>query len=719
MQSNRRDFLKNSGRVATGLAVSFYLPGCSSGKKWGKPGDLETNAALRITPEGRVVFTLARVEMGQGTLTGETTIVAEELGLAPEEIEIEFAPAHPDFAVPGIGAQITGGSNSTRTSFPVLRKAGAQAREALRAAAAEKWGVSPDAVQLTGKRLIHSASKKSIGIGEVATAAQKHIRDDVPLKPKSAWKYIGKPRQRLDAASKTDGSAKFGMDFDPEGMEVAIVLRAPLGAKPIKIDKSSLEVLGVHAVVEIPSGVAIIADRYHQLLKARRQVKVEWSKGTFDTDTMWRQYEQAVEQGDMAAVRDEGDVSGVLEKATAKVSAEYRLPFLAHATMEPQCCTAWVRDDRVDVWAPTQAPGQFALTAARITGVSRTKCHIHQTLLGGGFGRRGEVDGLAEALELSMIRKKPVRVMFSREDDTQHDFYRPASLHRLEAVVEKGRPVAWDHRIVQQSVMARVLPFLAKEVAPAVMAPVVSWGMSTFADDVSIIEGAQDIPYGIENFRLRYHTAPSEVPVGFWRSVGHSSTGFVTESFIDELAHAAQKDPLEFRRAIMANSPQHRKVLDLVAEKSDWGKPLPKGRARGIAVVKSFESYVAEVAEVSIEEGRIRVHRVVVAADVGQMINPDIVKMQLESGVVFGLGAVLKAEAITYKGGRVQQSNFHDFQPLRMHESPQIDVHIVDSDAPPTGVGEPGTPPIAAAVSNAVFALTGQRLRSLPLRLPA
>ena len=715
--STRRDFLKETGRLSAGLAFAFYLPGCWGAKKWGAPADLETNAALRITPEGRIIFTLARVEMGQGTLTGETMMVAEELNIDPSEIDIEFAPAHVDFAVAEYGVQITGGSSSTRTSYPVLRKAGAMAREALRSAAAQKWGVDPSKVTLQGKRLMHADGTTSMSIGEVATAAQKHIKDDVALKPKSEWMLIGKPRTRLDAGSKSDGTAKFGMDYDPEGLEIAVILRSPLGAKVVSIQsEEALKIPGVKAVFEVPRGVALVADRYHQLLKARRVVKVQWSDSTFNTDAMWKAYEAAVETGDMESARDDGDVDTALNQE-AKVTAEYRLPFLAHATMEPQNCTAWVQKDRCDIWVPTQGPSQCAVIAEKLTGIPRSKCHIHQTLLGGGFGRRAEIDFVAEAVQLSKVRNKPVRVMFSREDDTQHDFYRPASLHRLEGSVREGRPVAWDHRIVQESVTTRVIPQFLSEAVPSALVSVAGWAMTAFSADASIAEGAHELPYAIENFRMRYHKAPEDVPVGFWRSVGHSSNGFVVESFVDELAHAAKKDPVDFRRDIMTGSPQHLRVLELAAEKSGWGQPMPEGRARGISVVKSFESYVAEVAEVSVDDGKIRVHRVVAAVDVGQPINPDIVKMQIESGIVFGLSAALKNEAITFKDGRVEQSNFHDFEPLRMDECPDIEVYIVDTDAAPTGVGEPGLPPVAAAVANAVFALTGKRLRELPLRL--
>ena len=714
----RRDFLADAGAVTAGLAIAFQLPACSGGKKWGAVGDLETNAALRVTENSRVVFTLARVEMGQGTLTSETAMVAEELNIHPSEIDVVFAPAHLDFAVPGFGIQLTGGSSSTRTSFPVLRKAAAMAREALRAAAAEEWGVPSSKIRLDGRTLSGPHPQQSMPIGSVATAAQKHVKEDVPLKPKSEWKYIGHSLARLDAKAKTDGTAKFGMDEDPPGLEIAVVIRGPLGAKPSSVDSAAaLEMPGVKAVFEIPSGVAVVADRYHQILKARREVKVVWSKSRFDTNEMWRRYETAMSGTDWSIAHSGGDVDNTLSEATEKLEAEYRLPFLSHATMEPQNCTASVRDGHAELWVPTQGPGQCALVTERITGIPRARVKVNQTFLGGGFGRRGEVDFVAEAVHLSRIRKKPVRVMYSREDDTQNDFYRPASLHRIRGALRQGRPVAWDHRIVQQSVFARVVDSLLREAMPSPMASIAGWGMTTFSNDGSIVEGAEHLPYAIQHMRLRYHSAPSEVPVGFWRSVGHSSTGFVVESFIDELAHAAQKDPFAFRKDIMAGSPRHLAVLKLAAEKAGWGTPPPRGRGRGIAVVKSFESYVAEVAEVSVDKGRVRVHRVVAAVDVGQPINPDIVKAQVEGAIVYGLSAVLKEEAITYKDGRVQQSNFHDFEALRFDECPEIEVHLVDSDAAPTGIGEPGLPPIAPAVANAVFALTGQRLRSLPLRL--
>lgn len=716
----RRTFLKEAGTASAGLYLAFHLPACSSARKWGKPEDLEANAALRITPEGAVIFTLARVEMGQGTMTGETTMVAEELNLDPEEIEIQFAPAHADFNNPEWDVQLTGGSTSTRTSFPHLCKAGAVAREALISAAAAKWGVPRSEIQLEGKVVEHTKSDKKAGIGELVAEAKKHIDLEAEPKPRSEWRYIGKARPRLDAKAKSDGSAKFGTDEDPPDMEVAVIVRGPLGARPTKIESEKiLKMPGVKAVLEVPTGVALVADRYHRAMKARRMLNVEWSKGTFNTDEMWKRYAATLDGGETGSTRarSDGDAAGTLANAKNVVEAEYRLPFVAHATMEPQNCTAHVQANRVDIWAPTQGPGRCVIAAQDITGLSRDKIFVHQTLLGGGFGRRGEGDFVEEAVHLSKVRKKPVRVMWSREDDTQHDFYRPASLHRLKGAVDGERPVAWAHHVVQQTMMKRLVPDMLREPMPAPIAKAATWGLLTFTNDAGIIEGADHIPYGIENVSVRYHTAPYEVPVGFWRSVGHSSNAFVVESFIDELAHAAGQDPVDFRRKLLTGHARHLGVLELAAKESGWGTPLPEGHARGVAVHKSFESYVAEVAEVSVEDGKIRVHRVVAATDVGQPINPDIVRAQVESGIVYGLSAALTQEEITYKEGRVQQSNFHDFEVLRMADCPKIEVHLVESTERPSGIGEPGTPPIAAAVGNAVYALTKKRLRSLPFRL--
>ncbi|MEM6733848.1 MAG: molybdopterin cofactor-binding domain-containing protein, partial [Myxococcota bacterium] len=393
------------------------------------------------------------------------------------------------------------------------------------------------------------------------------------------------------------------------------------------------------------------------------------------------------------------------------------LPFLAHATMEPQNCTAWVHDGRCEIWTPTQAPMQCAIAAADVAGVPRSKVTVHQTLLGGGFGRRSETDYVVEAVHLSKVRKTPVRVQWSREDDMQNDFFRPASLHRLRARVTDGKIDAWEHRVVQQSCMERAVPNLLAEVMPRPLAGAAGWAMTATSNDPSIIEGADHLPYAIPNVSVGYQTADEPVPVGFWRSVGHSSNGFVVESFIDELAHRAERDPVELRRELLRDHPRHLGALNTAAKAARWSTPVPEGRARGVAVHHSFSSYVAVVAEVSLENGTIRVHKLTGAIDCGIAVHPDGVRAQIEGGMIFALGPTLTQAEITFENGSVQQSNFPDFQTLRFASAPEVEVHIVDSQEPPTGAGEPGVPPTAAAVANAVFALTGKRLRSLPLRM--
>ncbi|MGF1510746.1 MAG: molybdopterin cofactor-binding domain-containing protein [Myxococcota bacterium] len=717
----RREFLRNVGLGTTGLTLSFHLPACTA-KKWGAPRDLEPNAALRITPDGTVIFTLARVEMGQGTLTSETMMVAEELNHPPANIQVVHAPAHSDFANPEYGVQITGGSNSTHTSWPVLRKAGAMAREALLSAAAADWGVNRREIELENGTLTHAPSGRSASIGSFATRAQRHLDDDAKPKDPTAWRILGRDHRRLDARAKVDGTAVFGSEAGPRDAEVAVVLRGPLKSRVLSFDaEQARQMRGVKDVFEISTGVAVVADRTYRARRAADTVKVAWSESDFSTETMWRRYVETIDHGPGSSARYEGQPEQILKAEGGRVEAEYRLPFLNHATMEPQNCTATVRSDACEIWVPTQAPLQCALQAREVTGLPLESISVHQTLLGGGFGRRGEVDFVREAVEIAKKRGRPVRVQWSREDDVQHDFYRPASLHRLQARVEDGsdglRPVAWSHSIVQESAFERPIGLMMKETMPSPLARTAAWAMTSLVDDPSIVEGAADLPYRIEHLSVDYHTAPPDVPVGFWRAVGHSSNGFVVESFIDELAHEAGRDPLEFRQALLSHQPRHLQVLNLAAEKAGWGTPLSEGRARGVAIHKSFGSYVAQVAEVSVQSSNVKVHRVVAAVDCGTIVHPDGVRAQIESGIVFGLSAAIKQQAITFEAGRVQQSNFHDFEMLRMDESPDIEVHLVESTEDPTGVGEPGLPPIAAAVGNAVFALTGRRLRSLPLKL--
>lgn len=717
---SRRAFLRDLAATGAGLAVAVHLPGCTSIPRRGAgPEDWVPNAVLRITPDDRIVFTLARVEMGQGTLTSETMFVAEELGAELSEVEVEHAPADRAYANPDWVLQTTGGSNSTRSSFEPLRRAAASVREALLAAAAETLGAPRAELELRGKVVVHTKTGERLPIGGLTERAKAHLGDAEP-KPRAEWRLLGRSQTRKDAQSKSDGSAVFSADLAPEGVEVAVVVRGPFGGRLLGFDADEASKQpGVKAVFEIPSGVAVVADGYHRAKKAARLVEADWSKSEVSTEALFKEYAAKLDEGYGDEVRDDGDVEDALEAATPEqtLEAEYALPFVAHACMEPMTATAWVRPGRTDIWLPTQSPAFVQLRAAEIAGVDADEVHVHQTLLGGAFGRKSLSDYAEEAVAISKARRAPVRLIWSREDDIRHGFYRPATLHRLKAVVREGRPVAWGHRMAGQSSMFDLSEPMLEEIVPGFLTGLAQWGAETFGHDNSIVEGAHELPYAIEHVRVGYHRTYSPVPSAIWRSVGFSHNGFVVESFVDELAHAAKQDPLQFRKTLLAGHPRHLACLEAVERMSRWGEWRPRDRALGVAVVASFESVVAEVAEVSVEDGRPRVHDVWAAVHCGTAINPDGVKAQIEGGVIFGLSAALTQQAITVEDGWVQQSNFHDFEVLRMHECPNVHVEIIESDAPPTGTGEPGVPPAAPAVANAVFALTGERLRRLPLRL--
>jgi len=709
--STRRGFLKGTAGASAALYVGFHLPGCGSNEPK-RTGRFEPNAFLEATSTGALVFNLARVEMGQGTLTSETMLVAEELNMDPKDIEVRFAPADPKYANPIFGVQATGGSTSTAGSFEPLRRAGAVMREAFVGAAAAAWGIDRSQVRFEHGRLREIDGDRSLHFKDLVESAHAHLDQDAQPKPRSEWRLLGRAQPRLDNRSKTTGTATFGADAGPSDAEVAVVVRGPYGSTLQSFDATAAEAVdGVLAVFEISSGVAVVATGYPEALKGAEKVKTEWSGSDFSTEAMWSEYAATLDGGGASDIRSEG--SGLDDEDEA-LEAEYRLPFLAHAPMEPPVATAWVRELGADVWLPTQGPGGVAVAAARLTGLAQESIRIHSTLLGGAFGRKTYVDYGSEAVEIAMKRDKPVRLQWSREDDVRHGYFRPASLHRLRGAVKDGAPSHWEHRMVAQTAMYDVFPDMLNEVMPRFAAKGLVWGMKTFADDPSIVEGAKELPYAIPNLRVGYATAESPVKCAFWRAVGHSHNGFVVESFVDELVHAAGQDPLAFRRGLLHAHPRHLGVLELAAEKAGWGTTPLEGRARGLAVHHSFGSYVAEVAEVSLEDGRPKVHRVVAAVDCGTVVNPDGVRAQIEGGIVFGLSAAMTQEAITFEDGAVQQSNFHDFEVLRMRDCPDVEVHIVDSQEPPTGVGEPGLPPIAAAVGNAIFALTGTRLRALP-----
>ncbi len=704
---SRRDFLKVGAAAGAGLTIAIHLPGCSAPK-----GPVTTpflpNAWIRVSTDDTVTLVVDRSEMGQGTYTSLPMLVAEELDVPWEQVRIEPAPAGAEYNNHLFPVQATGGSTSVAQAWVPLREAGAKARAMLITAASQAWGVDPTECTTEMGSVVHAGSRRRMRYGEVAErAAQVPVPDKVSLKDPKTYRLIGTPVPRLDLQDKVTGQAQFGIDVEVAGMLVGVVARSPVfGGKAKGWDEqAALAVPGVRKVVHISTGIAVLADGYWPAHQGREALKVVWDDGAgaaATTETMRTDATGLAKRAGMVA-RKEG--SGGLVRSDKQVSATYEAPYLAHACMEPMNATAHVEADRCTVWAPTQYQSGAAFgggvleTAAKITGLDPSKVTVHTTYLGGGFGRRFMQDFVAEAVEASKLAGAPVKVLWSREDDIQHDFYRPSTR------VEFAGSLAGDG--TASGLTARI-------VCPSISASL--FGAPRTAVDNDAVEGVKNLPYEIPNILIDAVHPGWQIPVGFWRSVGSSQNGFVTESFIDELAWAAGKDPVAFREAMLASKPRHLGVLKLAAEKAGWGSPLPDGSARGIAVVESFNSYVAEVAEISLNPDRtVKVHRVVAAVDCGTVVNPDTVRAQVEGAIVFGLTAALHGE-ITIDNGRVAQSNFHDYPLLRMREMPVIEVHLVPSTEAPTGIGEPGTPPIAPAVCNAVYALTKQRVRRLPIR---
>jgi isoquinoline 1-oxidoreductase beta subunit len=674
------------------------------------PGLPPVNAFLRIGSDESVTVLLAHSEMGQGIWTTLPMMVNEELDADWSRIRVEHAPAADVYHSPIFPIQMTGGSTTTWSELDRYRQVGAVARTLLVAAAAAQWGVAPGDCRTENGWVLCNDKRASYG-SLAAAASQLPAPAKVELKAPESWKVIGKPTRRLDTPEKITGRAQFGIDVQLPGMLTAVVAHPrTFGGKVKSFDPAAAKAVpGVQAVFEIPSGVAVVGDHFWAAKCGRDALKVEWDPGPHadvDTVVLRESYlEQAKSAGAEASAG--GDVEEALtanSQGTAIV-AEYSLPYLAHAPMEPLNCTVRRNADGCEVWTGTQFQTVDQQRVAGIFGLKPEQVAIHTTFLGGGFGRRANLasDFVVEAAHVAKNLDRPVKLVWTRDDDIRGGYYRPMAIHRLEGAVDsEGKPVAWRQRIVSQSIVAGS-PFA---------------GMIRNGIDPTVVEGASDSPYvtAIPHYRVDLHTVDPGVPVLWWRSVGNSHTAFAAESFVDELAYAAKRDPLEFRRALLAKAPRLRGALELAAEKAGWGSPLPKGRARGLAVHESFGSIVAHVAEVSVDAGRIRVHRVVCAIDCGVCINPLGVRAQMESGIAYGLSAALHGE-LTIKEGRVLESNFHDYRILRLHEMPQVEVHIVASKEKSGGAGEPGTPPIAPAVANAVFALTGKRLRELPFRL--
>ncbi len=729
---SRRLFMKVMAAAGGGLTVGFLVEGCGHAKGVQVlGGGFHPNAWVSIGADDSVAFALTQAEMGQGVLTSHTQMLAEELEVPLERIQVQFAPV--DFGAYGV--QLTGGSMSTTSQWDVIRTAGATTRELLKKAAARKWGVPVEEVTAKAGAL-HHAKLGVLRYGDVAALAADESVGSVPLKERSSWGVIGKSVRRLDGPAKVDGSAVFGIDVQLPGLLTAVVLRSPvLRGRLVSFDANkALASPGVKHVVQIPQGVAVVADGTWHAKKGAALVDVKWDDGSmagFSTESLrWRHISML--KRDAKIVTAKGRVDRALDGAKKRVRAVYEVPYLAHVPMEPMNATAWVQGDRCRVWAPTQSPTVVRGIAARVAGVPDANVEVVTTFLGGGFGRRAAADFISEAVAISKAVGAPVKVQWSREDDVRFATYRPASLALVDgAVGEDGMPVAWFHRIAGQSLVpgaADLIGAFAPEMLPQVALDIIESGVADlFVDgkvvDPTAVEGAADKPYAVPNEQVEIAVYEPGVPVFSWRSVGHSINGFVVEGFVDELAHLGAHDPYAFRRALLKDAPRNRAVLEAAAKGIDWEKGPAPGRFYGIAQHACFGSVCAHALEISIDGdgsaanpgGRaLRVHRVVTAIDCGVAVNPDLVAAQMESGVIFGLSAAL-SQRIDFDGGRVRQSNFHDFPLLRMPAAPKIETIIIESGDRPTGVGELAVPPLAPALANAFFAATGVRLRRLPL----
>lgn len=708
--SSRRTFLKEGAALMGGLVIGFYLP-LKSGRAYAadaKPTAVyPPNAFIRIAPDNSITIVVNKSEMGQGVYTSLPMLIAEELEADWNLIRVESAPVAAVYNHTGFGMQLTGGSSSIPSSWEQMRRVGASARVMLISAAAQQWGVPEAECHAEHSSVIHAKSARKTSYGDLAEAAAKlPLPADVPLKNRRDFKLIGKPIKRLDTPAKINGSAQFGLDVYLPDMLTVLIARSPVfGGKVKHFDATEARKYpGVQGVYQVPSGIAVAATGFWSAKTARDLLHVEWDEGPgakLSTPKMRDEYLKLAKYPG-AVARKDGDAAQGLKDAYKSVSAEYEVPYLAHAMMEPLNVAVDLQPDHCTIWTGTQAQTMDRAMAAATAGLKPEQVEIHTMYLGGGFGRRANPrsDFVQEAVQVAKVIGKPIKIVWTREDDMRGGYYRPMWADHIEAAIAKdGRPLAWQHTIVGQSITADT-PFESF--------------MTKNGIDATSVEGAATLPYIIPNLQVELHSTKNAVPVQWWRSVGHSHTAFVVETMIDELAHLAGKDPVAYRLDILPASSRYRGALKLAAEKAAWGKAkLPAGHAYGVAVHQSFESYVAQVAEVSLQNGKIRVHRVVAAVDCGIVVNPDGVQQQIEGAIVYGLSAALHG-AITMENGRVMESNFDTYKPLRMSEMPKVEVHIVESDEHPSGIGEPGTPPIAPAVANAVFALTGKRLRSMP-----
>ncbi len=698
---SRRGFLQAGAAGGGALMVGFVLPGCATPAA-GPVSTAMPNAYVRVGSDNSVTILCARSEMGQGVYTAMPTLVAEELGVELSKIKVEMAPAGELYINAMIGGQLTGGSTSTKDAYDRLRVAGAQARMVLMQAAADQWKVPVAQCKAQDAWVIGPGGQKA-SYGSLAEAASKLTPPKEPaLKPASEFRYVGKRVTRIDTPAKCDGTAEFGIDASVPGMLIAALAQCPAaGGTVASFDAAKAKSMpGVKHVVQVTDGVAVVADTYWQAKQALAAVAIKWDESkvaNVSTEAIAAQVKAGAGQPG-ATAKKVGDFDAAIKTAAKTVEAGYDIPFTAHVTMEPMNFIADVKADSCLLYGPTQFQQLAQGAVAGMLKLKPEQVQVKTTFLGGGFGRRVDIDFVTQAVEISKAVGKPVKLIWSREDDMTHDFYRPISHIKMTAGLDaSGKPVAIKYAHAGPSVTKRLFSAFVKD------------GIDPF-----MLEAATT-PYEIPNQLATLQIVDTGVPVGYWRSVSHGLNAFANESFIDECAVAAGKDPVEYRRSILKD-PRYLRVLNMAAEKSGWGKPLAGGRKLGIAVMEGYGTYLAQVAEVSVAGSDIKLHRMIVVADIGSMVNPNIVEQQIESSVIYGMSAALYDE-ITVKGGRVEQTNFHNYRVARMNEAPKIEMHIIASGEKPGGIGEPVTALVAPSVANAVFAITGKRLRKLPLRL--
>ncbi|MGH7118582.1 MAG: molybdopterin cofactor-binding domain-containing protein [Acetobacteraceae bacterium] len=704
---SRRRFLKAGAAAGGGLMLSLSLPIANGEAQAAETVPFAPNAFIRIEHSGQIVLIMPYVEMGQGTYTSIPMLISEELEVGLSQVRLEHAP--PDKKLYGnpllAGVQATGGSTAIRAAWQPMREAGAIARTMLVSAAAKRWKVDPASCRVQSGEVLHAPTGRSATYGELAAdAARLPVPERVALKSPGDFRLIGTPAKRLDAPAKVNGSAVFGIDARPPGVTIATLAQSPVFGGRVKSvdDAAAKAVKGVRQIVRLDDAVAVVADHMGAAKKGLAALTIEWDEGPharLTTEEVVAALEKAtLNPGPVA--QNIGNTDQALASAVTKIEATYQVPFLAHATMEPMNCTVHVRKDGCEVWVGSQVIARAQAAAAKTAGLPLDKVVAHNHLIGGGFGRRLEIDAVIRAVQIAQQVEGPVKVVWTREEDIQHDMYRPCFIDRMSAGLDaKGMPVAWVHRFAGSSILARWLP------------PAFNNGL-----DPDTTDGAIDLAYTLPNLHVEYlRVEPPGIPTAFWRSVGPSHNVFVTESFIDELAAAAKQDAIAYRRALLDNAPRAKAVLELAAEKAGWRRALPPRVGRGVSLQSVFGTYMAQIAEVEVStDGAVRVRRVVCAVDCGIVVNPDTVRAQIEGAIIFGITAALYGE-ITLRNGRVEQTNFNTYRILRMNEAPTIEVHIVKSSEFPGGMGEPGTSAIFPAVTNAIFAATRKRLRKLPI----